>query len=146
MDSNVENDFMSKTGTVLKMASTFVDSWKAPNMDVDPKKCLMERKEETEMENCTPELKTKAGEMCTKLLDNPKFKNCLRMFDRKALLTSCMADYCQCSDKINPEKCTCAGISVLASDCQFQGIMLDHGWRDMEFCGIFKFSFLKKQI
>lgn len=58
----------------------------------------------------------------------------LQSIDKEALLKSCTSDYCFCNDNKNPTKCACDGISVFAKDCQFLGIMLDNGWRDMELC------------
>lgn len=50
------------------------------------------------------------------------------------MLKSCISDYCFCVDPLNPTKCACDGMSVFAKDCQFRGIALDHGWRDMGIC------------
>ncbi len=58
----------------------------------------------------------------------------LQECDKESLLKTCTSDFCYCSDKAHPTKCACDGISVLAKDCQFRGVMLDHGWRDMEIC------------
>lgn len=50
------------------------------------------------------------------------------------MLKTCVSDYCFCVDTQNPAKCACDGMSVFAKDCQFRGIALDHGWRDMSIC------------
>lgn len=119
------------------MSSTFVDSWAAPSIDLDPKKCVMNdnpnNKAKMELE-CSNDLRAKAEQVCTKLIDNAKFGNCLKEFDSTALLETCVSDYCFCSDQQNPSKCACDGVSVFAKDCHFRGIALDEGWRDMEVC------------
>lgn len=57
------------------------------------------------------------------------------MFDMKSLLRSCMNDYTNCNSyNKNKDICSCKGIAVLAKDCQFQGVMLDQGWRDLTVC------------
>lgn len=133
LDRNIDNDFTSKTGKVLKLSTTFVDAWRASNLDVDPN-CVMEHKEELVTKECETSVKENAGKICRKLLDNPAFGNCIKMFDKDSLIASCMTDYCTCSDTANREKCVCEGISVTAKDCIFQGVMMDSSWRDMEIC------------
>jgi len=56
------------------------------------------------------------------------------MFDKSSLLTTCITDYCTCSNVLKPEKCACDGVSVLAKDCTFSGIKMEHGWRDLNIC------------
>lgn len=82
LDQDITNEFKSKDGTVLRMASTFVDSWKASTLDVDPAKCLMDDKATTgaNMElQCSDEMQTEAQNICSKLIENPKFGNCLKV-------------------------------------------------------------------
>lgn len=80
LDQNLENDFMSKDGTRHKLASTFVDSWKAMSLDADPSKCIMEQQQNDGLElQCPLEIEVKAIETCEKLLNNPKYENCLKV-------------------------------------------------------------------
>ncbi|KAG4071830.1 hypothetical protein HA402_005991 [Bradysia odoriphaga] len=134
MDQSGENDFMSKDGTVHKTPATFVDSWRAATLDVDPDKCTMSGN--IMNLECPEDVLQEAISVCKRLVNSPKFSNCLKECDKESLLKTCTSDYCYCSDKANPAKCACDGISVLAKDCQFRGVMLDHGWRDMEICPI----------
>lgn len=118
------------------MSATFVDSWAAPSVDLDSKKCVMnDQKSTSNMElQCSDEILDAAQQVCRKLITNAKFSNCLKQFDKNALLESCISDYCYCSDPANPTKCACDGISVFARDCHFRGNSLEHGWRDLELC------------
>lgn len=138
LDQDISNEFKSKDGTLLKMASTFVDAWKTPALDEDVDKCVMDDKanaDESAMElQCSDKMQTDAQSICTKLIENPKFGNCLKEYSKDALLKNCISDYCYCSDSTNPTKCACEGLSVFAKDCQFRGVILDNGWRDMELC------------
>lgn len=64
------------------MTSTFVDSWKTPAVDVNPEKCIMDEKSSGIMElECTEEIKTKALQVCEKLIKNSKFGNCLKVIE-----------------------------------------------------------------
>lgn len=118
------------------MSTTFVDSWTAPTLDADPKKCVMnDQNSHGSMElQCTEEVHTMAEAICQKLIGNQKFSNCLKEFDQSAMLETCISDYCYCSDQKNPTTCACNGVSVFAKDCHFRGVQLEHGWRDMELC------------
>lgn len=145
LDSNIDNDFTSKTGYILKLPTTFIDSWRAASLDRDTG-CLMERPAEMVEAICAPHIKVQAAQVCKKLLNNPSFGNCAKMFDLDSLIALCIADYCNCWDPTNPEKCACTGFSVVARDCIFQGILMDHGWRDLQICREYceiHFSFLK---
>uniref|UniRef100_A0A1B0D0P6 Uncharacterized protein n=1 Tax=Phlebotomus papatasi TaxID=29031 RepID=A0A1B0D0P6_PHLPP len=134
MDMDIRNDFISKTGTQQKLARTFVDSWRTPNVDVDKSKCIMEQVEDMDVAKCDPEKKKKAESVCEKLVRSSKFVQCLEKYNTDMLIESCVSDYCFCPDSEHPEKCSCDGVSVFAQDCAFQGVELEHGWRDMEVC------------
>lgn len=133
LDNSIDNDFTSKTGNILKLPSTFVASWRTPNLDSDPS-CSMERKDDLQAASCNATVTAKAAVVCKKLLNNVVFENCIKNFDKDSLLVSCMSDYCFCNDKVNPQKCSCSGISMLAKDCIFQGVVMQQGWRDLEIC------------
>lgn len=69
------------------MASTFVDSWKAATLDADPSKCIMEQQQNDGLElQCPLEIEAKAIEVCEKLLNNPKYENCLKV---SSILQNC---------------------------------------------------------
>lgn len=62
------------------MASTFVDSWKAAAVDVDPERCIMDDKRTSNMElECAPETQREAERICNQLINNEKFSNCLKV-------------------------------------------------------------------
>ncbi|XP_059615285.1 hemocytin [Phlebotomus argentipes] len=134
MDMDVRNDFISKTGAQQKLARTFVDSWRTPNVDIDKSKCIMGSVEDMDTAKCDAEKKAKAKIICENLVKSSKFIECLEKYNSEMLIQSCISDYCFCPDTEHPEKCSCDGISVFAQDCAFQGVELEHGWRDMELC------------
>uniref|UniRef100_A0A7G3AKI1 Putative hemolectin isoform b n=1 Tax=Lutzomyia longipalpis TaxID=7200 RepID=A0A7G3AKI1_LUTLO len=134
MDMDVRNDFISKTGAKQKLARTFVDSWRTPNVDVDKSKCIATQVEDIDTAKCDPEVRKKAKTVCEKLVKSSKFTNCLEKYNADVLVESCIADYCFCPVAEHPEECSCDGVSVFAQDCVFQGIEFEHGWRDMEIC------------
>lgn len=133
LDSNIDTDFTSKSGHLLKLPTTFIDSWKMTAMDKDPG-CLMERPAEINEKVCAPATKSKAANVCKQLIKNPAFGNCVKMFDADSLIASCIADYCNCDDTLNPEKCSCVGVTTVARDCIFQGILMDKAWRNLQIC------------
>lgn len=61
------------------MASTFVDSWKASAVDVDPEKCVMDDKSSNMELECIPETLREAERVCKQLINNQKFSNCLKV-------------------------------------------------------------------
>lgn len=61
------------------MASTFLDSWKASAVDVDPEKCIMDDKASHMELECIPETLRDAESVCKQLINNPKFANCLKV-------------------------------------------------------------------
>lgn len=81
LDQNINNDFMSKDGTLHKMASTFVDSWRAPTLDVNANKCSMEIQNDGLELECPEDTQNKAFTVCRKLLANPKLERCLEVSD-----------------------------------------------------------------
>jgi hypothetical protein len=157
MDGIMSNDFMSKDGThhkvrfycsvlfeqnfisfliaspAYQMASTFVDSWRAPNMDKSKDKCIVRSQPITSIA-CETSIEEKANLVCTDLLKNAKMKNCLKMFNEDILMTNCISDYCNCKNIYERTECICTGISVLAEDCRFRGVALENGWRDWQIC------------
>lgn len=56
------------------------------------------------------------------------------MFDEDILMKNCISDYCSCKNTYERTECTCDGVSALAKDCRFRGVMLDDGWRDWQIC------------
>ena len=116
------------------MQSTFVESWKVLALDKDKQKCSRQPKSEDLLAKCETSVEEKADMVCADLLSNAKLANCLKMFNKETLLKNCKSDYCDCPNKEARAKCSCKGLAVVAKDCQFQGIMLDNGWRDWEIC------------
>lgn len=115
------------------MASTFVDSWRALDVDKSKEKCTPRSQPITSIA-CETSIEEKANLICTDLLKNPKMKNCLKMFNEEILMKNCISDYCNCGNAYDRTECICNGISVLAKDCRFRGAMLDDGWRDWQIC------------
>lgn len=72
--------------------------------------------------------------VCADLLNNQKLANCLKKLNKETLLKNCKSDYCDCINKEQRAKCSCKGIAAVVKDCQFQGVMLENGWRDWEIC------------
>lgn len=81
---------------------------------------------------CADDIKSKAAEVCKKLLSGEKMTKCLEVMDSEAMLDACVSDYCYCQE--NREKCACDGVTVFAKDCLFQGVDLNKSWRDMTIC------------
>jgi hypothetical protein len=115
------------------MASTFVDSWRALNLDKSKEKCISRSQPITSLA-CETSVEEKANLVCVDLLKNPKMKNCLKMFNEDILMKNCISDYCNCKNSYERTECICNGISVLAKDCRFRGVTLDDGWRDWQIC------------
>lgn len=135
LDSNVGNDFMSKDGKIHALPRTFVDSWKAPTVDVDASKCIMQDDEDYNEQKCDPQKLEKAKTTCKKLVNNKKFAACNSKFNSEMLMRSCLSDYCFCYDKKQPRECACNGMNVLAKDCAATlGVIFENGWRDTEIC------------
>lgn len=61
-------------------------------------------------------------------------ENCLKMYNEKQLMETCISDYCDCKNTYERTQCICNGFSALAKDCQFNNIMLPDGWRDWQIC------------
>lgn len=116
-----------------QMASTFVDSWRAFNMDKNKEKCIPQSQPITSIA-CETSIEEKANLICVDLLKNPKMKNCLKMFNEDILMKNCISDYCTCNNAYDRTECICNGFSVLAKDCRFRGAMLEDGWRDWQIC------------
>lgn len=123
------------------MPATFVDSWRASNMDVNKEKCIPRSQSYTTVggKKCETAVEEKANLVCVDLLKNPRMNNCFAMFNRDVLMKNCISDYCECTNTYERTECICNGIAALAKDCHFRGIMLDDGWRDWQICRM-KFS------
>lgn len=102
-------------------------------MDKNKQKCISRSQPITSLE-CETSVEEKANLVCTDLLKNPKMKNCLKMFNEDILMKNCISDYCNCKNSYERTECICNGISVLAKDCRFRGVMLEDGWRDWQIC------------
>jgi C8 domain len=89
---------------------------------------------------CDPSVEAKATEVCNKLIKNPKLKSCVTNFNAEAIMRTCITDYCSCKVTDKRQQCACNGISVLAKDCQYQGVKLINGWRDLDICRKYKFE------
>lgn len=116
------------------MPATFVDSWRAVNMDNNKEKCIPRSLPIKSGKICETAVEEKANLVCVDLLKNPKMKNCLSMFNEKALMENCISDYCECKNTYERTECICNGITALAKDCRFKGVLLEDGWRDWQIC------------
>lgn len=116
------------------MPATFVDSWRALNMDKNQEKCIPRSQKIESQPACETSVEESANLICTDLLKNPKMDNCLKMFNKDVLMKNCISDYCDCKNINRRTECICNGLDVLAKDCRFRGIMLDNGWRDWQIC------------
>ncbi|KAL7040824.1 hypothetical protein ACKWTF_000531 [Chironomus riparius] len=134
MDGIMSNDFMSKDGEFHKMPSTFVDSWRALSMDKSKEQCIPRLQKMETQTACETSVDEKANLICTDLLKNPRMTNCFKNFNKDVLMKNCISDYCDCKNTLRRTECSCNGISVLAKDCRFRGIMLNDSWRDHQIC------------
>lgn len=116
------------------MPATFVDSWRALNMDKSKEKCIPRSQKISAASTCDTAVEEKANLVCTDLLKNPRMDNCFKMFNMDVLMKNCISDYCECKNTYERTECICSGITVLAKDCRFRGIMLEDGWRDWQIC------------
>lgn len=134
-DSDLSNDFASKDGSLHASPRTFVDSWQAPTVDLDPSKCIMGDDLDYDEQKCNPDTMMKAKTICEKLVNNKKLQVCTQKFNSEMLMRSCLADYCFCHNKNDPKVCACRGITVLAKDCASTlNVNFESGWRDTSIC------------
>ncbi|XP_067647324.1 hemocytin isoform X2 [Eurosta solidaginis] len=135
LDGDYKNDLMAKSGVVVETVKSFTDSWR-----VDDKSdlCTMENSRELDFgsESCEPAKQKKAVEVCSRLQGNEKLEECVKGINFEALLRACVDDYCNCPNREHPETCNCDAISMLAKECIFKGVRLEHGWRDLEICPV----------
>lgn len=62
------------------MASTFVDSWRTPNLDSPDDNCLMDPMINAKMElECSAAMQQEGIRVCKQLISNQKFANCLQV-------------------------------------------------------------------
>lgn len=132
-DGNPRNEFMSKDLNYQKLPSTFVESWRMPSLDKPSQNCEMQKADLLSSE-CEPSIEEKANMVCTDLIKNPKLKTCIKMFNEEVLMKNCISDYCFCNDQYDRTSCICSGISVIAKECQFKGVVLPKDWRDFQIC------------
>lgn len=133
LDGDYKNDLMTKTGVKVETVKSFTDSWRvADNTDL----CAMENSAELEFDSktCDPEKRKKALNICERLLANEKLEDCIKSFNFEALLKTCVDDYCNCNNQAHPETCNCDALAMLAKECTFRGVKLEHGWRNLEIC------------
>jgi hypothetical protein len=124
---------LTNLSALIQMPATFVDSWRALNMDKSKEKCIP-RSQKLAVTECETAVEEKANLVCTDLLKNPKMDNCFKMFNMDVLMKNCISDYCECKNTYERTECICNGIAVLAKDCRFRGVMLEDGWRDWQIC------------
>lgn len=116
------------------MPTTFVDSWRALALDKNKEQCIPRLQKMETQTACETSVDEKANLICTDLLKNPKMANCFKNFNKDVLMKNCISDYCDCKNTWKRTECSCNGISVLAKDCRFRGIMLNDNWRDHQIC------------
>ncbi|ALC44456.1 Hml, partial [Drosophila busckii] len=135
LDGDYNNDLMSKTGKKLETIKAFADAW---HVDDSNEMCRVENAAELEfgMESCEQSKLQKAVGICERLLANEKLSDCIKPFNYEALIRSCVEDYCNCAKRDQPESCNCDAIAMLAKECMFKGVQLQHGWRNLEICPI----------
>nr|XP_014086275.2 hemocytin [Bactrocera oleae] len=135
LDGDYMNDLMSKGGVVVETVKSFTDSWRVEDSS---DLCVMENSRELEFgsETCEATKRAKAINICTRLLSNDKLEDCIKGINFEALLRACVDDYCNCANRERPESCNCDGVSMLAKECAFKGIKLEHGWRNLEICPV----------
>ncbi|SPP76371.1 hemocytin [Drosophila guanche] len=135
LDGDPNTDFVSRTGKKLETVKAFADAWRVQDHS---EMCLVENGAELDfgMESCEQSKLQKAVSVCERLLANEKLGDCIKPFNYEALIRTCMADYCNCANREHPESCNCDAIAMLAKECGFKGIKLEHGWRNLEICPI----------
>ncbi|XP_034481426.1 hemocytin [Drosophila innubila] len=135
LDGDYSNDLMSRTGKKLETVKAFADAWRVADSS---EMCRVENSAEMEfgMESCEQSKLQKAVSICERLLANEKLSDCIKPFNYDALIRTCIADYCNCPNREQPESCNCDAIAMLAKECMFKGIQLQHGWRNLEICPI----------
>uniref|UniRef100_A0A1I8MML0 Hemocytin n=2 Tax=Musca domestica TaxID=7370 RepID=A0A1I8MML0_MUSDO len=135
LDGDYKNDLMTKTGKIVATVKSFTDSWRVED---NSELCSMENSAEVEFDskNCDPSKRKKAIEVCERLLTNEKLGECIKAFNFEALMRTCVDDYCNCPNQAHPETCNCDALSMLAKECTFKGIKMEHGWRNLEICPI----------
>lgn len=133
LDGDYSNDLMSRTGKKLETVKAFADAWR---VDDSNEMCRVENSAELEfgMDSCEPNKLQKAVSICERLLANEKLSDCIKPFNFDALIRTCIADYCNCPNRDHPETCNCDALAMLAKECMFKGIQLQHGWRNLEIC------------
>lgn len=134
LDGDYQNDLMTRNGDIAQTVKTFTDSWRVqdPTNDV----CLVENTMELEYDpkECDASKRLKALSVCERLLANEKLDECVKTMNFETLLKSCIDDYCNCANREHPETCNCDSVSMLAKECAFRGVTLEHGWRNLEIC------------
>ncbi|XP_030375562.1 hemocytin [Scaptodrosophila lebanonensis] len=135
LDGDHENDLLSRNGIKLETIKAYTDAWR---VDDKSEMCQVENIAELDfgMESCEQKKLTNAISVCERLLANEKLSDCIKPFNFEALIRNCIADYCNCAHREHPENCNCDSIAMLAKECAFRGINLEHGWRNLELCPI----------
>ncbi|KAH8270632.1 hypothetical protein KR018_012544 [Drosophila ironensis] len=135
LDGDSNTDFLSKTGKTLATVKSFADAWRVEDHS---EMCQVENSAELDfgMDSCDQNKLQKAATVCERLLANEKLGDCIKPFNYDALIRTCIADYCHCANQEHPESCNCDAIAMLAKECAFKGIKLEHGWRNLEICPI----------
>lgn len=133
LDGDPNTDLTSRTGKKLATVKAFADAWRVEDRS---ELCQVENSAEMEfgMDSCEQSKLQKAVSVCERLLANEKLGDCIKPFNYDALIRTCMADYCNCANRGHPESCNCDAIAMLAKECAFRGIKLEHGWRNLEIC------------
>uniref|UniRef100_A0A1I8Q8K8 Hemocytin n=1 Tax=Stomoxys calcitrans TaxID=35570 RepID=A0A1I8Q8K8_STOCA len=135
LDGDYKNDIMTKTGKIVQTVKSFTDSWRVED---NSELCVMENSAEVQFDskNCDPNKRKQAISVCERLLTNEKLGDCIKAFNFEALIRTCVDDYCNCANQAHPETCNCDALSMLAKECSFKGVKLEHGWRNLEICPI----------
>lgn len=129
LDGDYKNDLMTKKGKIVSTVKSFLDTWRVED---NSELCAMEFEFDTK--TCDPNKRKKAISVCERLLTNEKLVDCIKKFNFEALMKNCVDDYCNCANQEHPETCNCDALSMLAKECTFKGIKMEHGWRNLEIC------------
>ncbi|GAB0087051.1 hypothetical protein DMENIID0001_013180 [Sergentomyia squamirostris] len=131
MNGKKNDDFLSPEKVPQKSPDDFVDSWRVPKFDKDPKQC--EKEKIPPMPKCEPNKLRQAESVCGTLLKSQKVAKCMSMYNIDALMRACISDFCNCYDS-DPNTCACEAAEALADECKSKGVRLDQGWRDLKIC------------
>ncbi|XP_048463236.1 mucin-2-like [Rhincodon typus] len=125
-DGNANNDFMTRSQSVVADVTEFGNSWKltancpdaVPNDDPCTEK---------------PHRKGWAQKQCS-IITSDIFTNCHKMVDPNPFYDTCVHDSCSC-DSGGDCECFCTAVAAYAFACNETGVCID--WRTPEICPMY---------